>query len=91
MKIAPSTKLGSIACWLALGFLVLFGLVASLSFQFQATPAWLKALGGVAFAAGFAGGIVGVVAMVRKEERSLLAWLTFVPALFVAWFALFAE
>jgi hypothetical protein len=93
MVILPVSRFGRLACWLALAFLVLFGALALLSSQQSpgATPAWLKAFGGVVFATGFAGGVVAVVALVKQRDRAVLNFLALLPALFVVGFLLFAE
>ena len=73
----PYTKLG----WWAVG-LAVAGVIGIL--------AWSIIPGGacLGFLCGLAGGIIGLMAIIREHERSLLVWLTILPGIFVILFLL---
>lgn len=92
MKFLPTTRLGSAASWLALASIIMFAIGASISIWITGgTPHWLRAYNATAFAAGFAGGVCALFAMLRQRERALAVYLALIPALLVALFVLFAE
>lgn len=91
----PSTRLGRISMWMAVGFVILFALNAPFAAmvgtsdnttlnEFSRTylPFWGLGL----MSLGFFSGIVGLVAIVKQKERSLVTLLTLVPTLFVLMF-----
>jgi len=93
----PTTKLGKWSMWLAAAFMVGFavntvitGVVGTSTdpdveaFSQTYLPYW----GVTLFAVGFAAGVVGLVAMLKDKERSLITLLTLVPLLFVIVFLL---
>jgi len=73
--ILPTTRPGSWAVWLAVGYLVLM-------------PAWSVLPGGaaLAFASGLAGGVVGLVAILRRGERALTVYAAVLPLVLVVVF-----
>lgn len=74
----PATRLGKFAVALAIANLVL-------------VPSWrlMGPLGGLPeFAAGVAGGILALVAVTRRHERSISVVLAIVPLVLVALFVL---
>ena len=93
----PDTRLGRVAMWLALAFVVGFalniGIVAVVGesvypevneFSRTYLPYWGVALMGT----GFVSGIVALFAIFKEHERSILTLLTVVPTLFVVMFLL---
>lgn len=93
----PDTRLGRIAMWLALAFVVGFalniGIVAVVGESIDPTvnefsrtylPYWGVTLMGT----GFVSGIVALFAIFREHERSIVTLLTVVPTLFVVMFLL---
>ena len=75
--ILSTTPLGGRAMWLA---------IAAVVFNF----AWriLPGGAGLAFLCGLSGGIVALVAILRRGERSLVAFAAVLPAVFVVFFVL---
>lgn len=73
--ILPTTRPGTWAAWLAVGYLVLM-------------PAWSVLPGGaaLAFASGLAGGVVALVAILRRGERALTVFAAVLPLAFVVLF-----
>lgn len=73
--ILPTTRPGLWAAWLAVGHVVLM-------------PAWRVLPGGAAlsFAFGLAGGIVALVAILRRGERALTVFAAVLPLAFVVLF-----
>jgi len=82
----PTTRLGRLAGWLGLAFLGWF-VVNQLLIGMQQMidlPRWpLIAYGLGGLALGLAAGVVALVAIVRKRERSVVAFLATLPALLV--------
>jgi hypothetical protein len=91
----PSTRLGKWAMWLAVAFVIGFMINSALvgivgtstnaqvnAFSHTYLPYWGVAL----FSCGFVAGVVGLVAMLKDKERSLVTLLTVVPMLFVIMF-----
>ena len=72
----PVTKLGWWAIGLALGYFVLMPMWSFLG-GFGAYPAFL---------CGLAGGIAGLIAVIKQHERSVLVYLALIPLVFVAFF-----
>lgn len=74
-RIVPTTRLGMRAAWLAAGFVVL-------------QLAWRVLPGGAlaAFVCGAAAGIVALVAIVRRHERSLVGYVAVAPLALVVLF-----
>ncbi len=89
----PSTALGRWAVYLAVAFIVLW-VINSLVFMTTsfADEEWrelvLPFYGIGMLAIGFAAGVVGVIAVIRKRERSWVVWFTILPMLLVAMFVL---
>ena len=73
----PATRLG----WWAIG-LAVASIVGILAWSILPGGAWLG------FLCGLAGGIVGLIAIIREHERSLFIWLTILPFAFVIFFLL---
>ncbi len=86
----PVTSLGWWAVGLGAAFLVMF-LINSFVFmplgQAVSAPAWSQTLlpfyGILMVLCGLATGVVGILAIVLKHERSWLVWLTILPEAFV--------
>jgi hypothetical protein len=78
ISLKPGSKLG----WWAIGLAVAY---------FVLMPMWsfLGSLGAwPAFLCGFAGGILGLIAVIRQQERSWLVYLACLPLLLVMIFFL---
>lgn len=73
----PHTKLG----WWAVG-LAVAGIAGILAWSFLPGGAWLG------FLCGLAGGIIGLMAIIREHERSLIVWLSIIPGVFAIFFLL---
>jgi hypothetical protein len=73
--ILPTTRPGTWAAWLAVGYLVL-------------SPAWRILPGGAiaAFVSGLAGGVCALVAILRRGERALTVFAAVLPLAFVVLF-----
>ena len=91
---APTTRLGRVACWLALAFVVLWfansALAAIVGTRVVAPEGALR-VGLILFGIGVlslgaVAGILGAVAIVRRRERAILVYLTLVPLAFVVLF-----
>ena len=89
----PGTRLG----WWAVGLAAVhtaMSLVNSLVFMRTAdsTAAWRQVVlpfyGILMMLCGLAGGVVGLVALIRHRERSWLVWLTILPLALVLFFLL---
>lgn len=93
----PATKLGRISMWMAIAFIIAFGINGAIvgvvgtstdaavnEFSRTYMPYW----GMVLMGTGFAAGVVGLVAILKDKERSLVTLLTLVPTLFVVMFLL---
>lgn len=91
----PVTTLGTWSMWLAAAFIVGFMInsamvgvigtstnVAVNDFSQTYMPYW----GITLFAVGFAAGVVGLVAILKDKERSIVTLLTLIPTLFVVMF-----
>jgi len=88
----PSTKLGWWSVALAATFAALFIINATVFMPSTVEVPWRQAVlpfyGIVMMACGLAAGIVGLIAVIRRQERSWMVWLTMVPGLFVIFFVL---
>lgn len=91
----PVTPLGKWSMWIAAAFVVMFAINTVLVGVFgQTTNEAMQAFSqsylpywGIALAAcGLASGIVGLIAIVRQHERSLLTLLTLIPGAFMVVF-----
>jgi hypothetical protein len=93
----PDTRLGRIAMWLALAFMVGLtlnvGIVAVVgesidpavnAFSRMYLPYWGVTLMGT----GFVAGVMALVAILKQHERSIVTLFTVTPALFVVVFLL---
>jgi hypothetical protein len=89
----PTTPTGRMAGWFALGF----GVALALAFvrvlvaddpDSTRGSAWMVATGFGALLCGIAAGVSGLVAIVRKGERSLVCYLALVPGLLALVFLL---
>ena len=88
----PHTKLGRWAVGLGILFVVLF-LINSFVFMPTSSDApWRQVVlpfyGIFMLLCGLAAGIIGLVAVIRRHERSWLVWLTLLPGLFVLFLVL---
>ncbi len=90
----PSTKLGRWAVTLMAVFVVLFLINGAvfMSGLVQVQAPWQQVVlpfyGIGMLLCGLAAGIVGMIAVARKGERSWLVWLTMLPGLFVLFLVL---
>lgn len=80
----PSTKLGWWAVWVAVAFVVLFAVNVLVIMPTSENAAWWRAIlpfyGIAMIGCGIGSGVVALVAIVRKRERSWLVWLPLIPA-----------
>jgi hypothetical protein len=87
----PGTRLGWWAVGLAAAFGVMFMINAAVLMPLNQTgvpdtglrQALLASFGIVMLLCGLAGGVLGLVALIRKHERSWLVWLTVMPGALV--------
>jgi len=88
----PSTRLGWWSVALAATFAVLFIINATVFMPSTVEAPWRQTIlpfyGISMLLCGLAAGIVGLVAVVRRGERSWLVWLTILPGLFVLFLVL---
>lgn len=93
----PTTKLGRVACWFALGFLAWLLIVNPIVMMMNRpeglpiaepfrTLAIILALTG--FASGLVGAVLSLIAIVRSRERSIAAFAVLAPGVFVIVFLL---
>ena len=88
----PGTHTG----WWAVGLAVVFAVMFMIdTMVFMRLPGdapgrqtWLPYYGVVMMLCGLAAGVVGVIAVIRKHERSWLIWLTILDGAFVLFFIL---
>lgn len=83
----PVSKIGKIAAWLLLTFLIMF-LINGLMFMplFDGIPYQEKVLpyyGIVMLMTGAASGIAGLIAKLKFSDRSWVVWLSIIPVIFV--------
>lgn len=86
-KERPHTRLGKWAVWLMAAFVVLF-LINSFVFMPTSSDApWRQVVlpfyGIFMLLCGLAAGIVGLISILRRQERSWLVWLTLLPGAWV--------
>ena len=87
----PSTRLGWWAVGLAAMFVTLFITNSAVLMPFPEVIPWRQvriSYGLFMILVGFVSGIVGMVAVIRRHERSWLVWCTILPILFVVVFLL---
>jgi hypothetical protein len=88
----PSTRLGWWSVALAATFLALYIINAIVFMPSIVEVPWRQVIlpfyGIFMMLCGFAAGIVGLIAVIRRHERSWLVWLTILPGLFVLAFVL---
>jgi len=90
----PRTRLGRWAGGLAVTFVVMFIINSTVimpSTMESPEAPWEQALpfyGIFMMLCGLAAGVVGLIAVIRKHERSWLVWLAFLPGVFVLLFVL---
>ena len=88
----PSTRLGWWSVALGATFAALFIINATVFMPSTGEVPWRQAVlpfyGIVMLSCGLAAGIVGLIAVIRRRERSWLVWLTILPGLFVLVFVL---
>jgi len=84
---APSTRLGRWSIALGALFLVMFTINSTVFMPLQLDAAWkhvLAILYGIGMLlCGLAAGVIGLIAIVRRGERSWLVWLCVLPGLLV--------
>ncbi len=96
MRFLPSTRLGRIACWLAVAFVAFFIANQALIGLWDATSMspWgaargvLIAWGILGLSTGLVAGVLALVAVLRRRERGVAVFLAMVPGLFVLLFVL---
>lgn len=83
----PSTSLGWWSVALAVTFVVLYIINSAVFMRLTGGAPWRHAIlpfyGIAMLSCGLAAGIVGLIAVIRQHERSLLAWLAILPGLMV--------
>ena len=88
----PSTRLGWWSVALAATFAALFIINSIVFIPSTAVIPWRQAVlpfyGIAMLSCGLAAGIVGLMAVIRRQERSWLVWLTMLPGLMVLIFVL---
>ena len=91
----PATRLGWWAVALTAVFIVMFIINATVfmvASQEFSDRWWQKNLlpfyGILMLLCGLSGGVVGLIALIRKRERSWLVWLTLLPGAFVLFLVL---
>ena len=88
----PSTRLGWRSVGLAATFVVLWIINATVFMPATVLAPWRQVVlpfyGISMMLCAFAAGIVGLIAVIRRRERSALVWLTILPGLFALVFVL---
>jgi len=88
----PHTKLGWWSVWLGVAFVVLFLINVAVLSLITDDASWRQMIlpfyGIFMLICGLAGGIVGLIATIRKHERSSLVWLAILIGLFVLFLVL---
>lgn len=83
----PSTSLGWWALGLGIAFVLLFSLNTFVFMPLQVSVPWQMALlpfyGIFMLLSGLASSVTGLIAILRKKERSVFVWLTLIPGTFV--------
>lgn len=84
---APSTRLGWWSAALMITFHILMAINTAVFMRLPEVVAWWGALlpfyGILMLLCGLAAGITGLIAIIRRRERSWLVWLAVLPGLFV--------
>jgi hypothetical protein len=87
----PSTRLGWWSVGLAAAFVGLF-IINGVFMTSTVAVTWMQVIlpfyGIAMLLCGLAGGLVGLIAVIRRHERSVLVWLTMLPLLFVLFLAI---
>lgn len=88
----PSTRLGWWSVGLAATFVALLIINATVFMPSAVEVPWRQLIlpfyGIGMLLCGLAGGVVGLIAVIRRHERSWLVWLAMLPGLFVLLFVL---
>jgi len=88
----PSTRLGGWSVALAATFLVLFIINATVFMPSTVDVPWRQVVlpfyGIAMLSCGLAAGITGLIAVLRRRERSWLVWLAILPGLLVLFLVL---
>lgn len=88
----PSTRLGWWSVGLAATFLILWIINTTIFMPTTVLVPWRQVVlpfyGIFMMLCGFAAGVVGLIAVIWRHERSWLVWLTILPGLFVLVFVL---
>jgi hypothetical protein len=88
----PGTRLGWWAVGLGAAFVVLWIINSTVFMPTTELIPWRQVVlpfyGVFTMLCGFAAGIVGLIALIWRHERSWLVWLTLLPGLFVLVFVL---
>jgi hypothetical protein len=83
----PSTKLGRWSVGLAATFVVLFIINSAVFMRLTQEAPWqhtiLPFYGIAMLLCGLGAGIAGLIAVIRRHERSWLVWLTMLPGVLV--------
>ena len=83
----PHTKLGWRSVWLEAAFVVMFVINIGVFSLTTIAALWrgsiLPFYGPIMLLCGLAGGIIGLIAMIRQHERSSFVWLAILTGLFV--------
>ena len=83
----PGTRLGWWAVGLGAAFMVMFIINSAVFMRLTENTPWqlivLPVYGIFMILCGLAAGVVGLIAVIRKHERSWLVWLTILPGAFV--------
>ncbi len=88
----PSTRPGRWAVALTATFVVMFAINSAMFMPATVEIPWREAVlpfyGIAMLVCGLAAGIAGLIAVIRRHERSWLVWLTLLPGLFVTFLVL---
>jgi len=88
----PSTRLGWWSVGLMVTFILLMIINGAVFMQLPGNEPWqhnlLPFYGFFMLACGLAAGVVGLIAVIRKHERSWLVWLAILPLVFVVFLLL---
>jgi nicotinamide riboside transporter PnuC len=88
----PRTRLGWWSIALAVTFVVLYIINSTVFMPSTADAPWRQVIlpfyGIAMLSCGLAAGIVGLIAVIRRHERSWLVWLAILPGLFALFFVL---
>jgi len=88
----PGTRLGWCAVGLAMAFVVMNIINSTVFMRLSEDVLWrqtvLPFFGIFMMLCGLAAGVVGLIAIIRKHERSWLVWLTILPGAFTLLFVL---